>query len=68
MRAEADLAFHFRGAEKNLTEMLHLLTESKDAKERAEAMKIVNDGLRRRVREIFSPDPLYGRRFQGGGG
>ncbi len=42
---EADLEFDFRGATKNLTEMMHLLTESKDAEERAEAMKCVNDGL-----------------------
>ena len=42
---EADLEFKFRGETKNLTEMVHLLTESKDAGERAEAMKIVNDGL-----------------------
>src|SRR6266576_3064240 len=42
---EADLEFTFRGAAKNLTEMVHLLTESKDAEERAEAMKCVNDGL-----------------------
>ena len=42
---EADLVFPFRGAEKNLTEMVHVLSESKDAQERAEAMKIINDGL-----------------------
>lgn len=42
---EADLVFSFRGADKNLTEMLHLLMESKDAQERAEALKIVNEGL-----------------------
>jgi oligoendopeptidase F len=42
---EADLEFQFRGATKNLTEIAHLLTESKDAGERAEAMKCVNDGL-----------------------
>jgi oligoendopeptidase F len=42
---EADLEFKFRGETKNLTEIVHLLTESKDAGERAEAMKIVNDGL-----------------------
>ena len=42
---EADLNFSFRGASRNLTEMLHLITESKDAEERAEAMKSVNDGL-----------------------
>jgi oligoendopeptidase F len=44
--AEADLSFHFQGAEKNLTEMTHLLAESKDANERAEALKCINDGLR----------------------
>jgi oligoendopeptidase F len=42
---EADLNFTFRGASKNLTEVLHLLTESKDANERAEALQCVNDGL-----------------------
>ena len=42
---EADLEFKFHGDTRNLTEMVHLLTESKDAAERAEAMKIVNDGL-----------------------
>jgi oligoendopeptidase F len=42
---EADLAFDFRGTPKNLTEILHLMTESKDAEERAEAMKRVNEGL-----------------------
>jgi oligoendopeptidase F len=42
---EADLELNFRGDVKNLTELVHLLTESKDAAERAEAMKCVNDGL-----------------------
>ena len=42
---EADLEFNFHGAPRNLTEMVHLLTESKDPAERAEAMKCVNDGL-----------------------
>jgi oligoendopeptidase F len=42
---EADLEFRFHGQTMNLTELLHLLTESKDADERAEAMKIINDGL-----------------------
>lgn len=44
--AEADLSFHFRGTDKTLTEMVHLLTESKDADERAEALQCINDGLR----------------------
>ena len=42
---EADLTFSFQGGARNLTEMFHLLTESKDAEERAAAMKCVNDGL-----------------------
>src|ERR1017187_4505827 len=42
---EADLNFTFRGASKNLTEVLHLLSESKDAGERAEALQCVNDSL-----------------------
>ena len=42
---EADLNFEFRGSTKNLTEMMHLIAESKDGAERAEAMKCVNDGL-----------------------
>src|SRR6202790_4495742 len=42
---EADLNFEFRGAMKNLTEMMHLIAESKDAAVRADAMKSVNGGL-----------------------
>lgn len=42
---EADLTFQFRGESKNLTELLHLITESKDAEERAEALKCANDGF-----------------------
>jgi oligoendopeptidase F len=42
---EADLNFEFRGGMKNLTEMMHLIAESKDAAERAEALQCVNGGL-----------------------
>ena len=42
---EADLNFEFRGSSKNLTEMMHLIAESKDSAERADALKCVNDGL-----------------------
>jgi oligoendopeptidase F len=42
---EADLNFEFRGAAKNLTEMMHVIAESKDAAERADAMQCVNGGL-----------------------
>ena len=42
---EADLEFNFRGVPRNLTEVVHVLSESKDAEERAEAMKCINDGL-----------------------
>jgi oligoendopeptidase F len=43
---EADLELDFRGEKKNLTELLHVLSESKDADERAEILKCVNGGLR----------------------
>src|SRR5258708_5244701 len=42
---EADLNFEFRGDTKNLTEMMHLIAESKDAAERADALQCVNSGL-----------------------
>src|SRR3984893_15374141 len=42
---EADLNFEFRGASKNLPEMMHLIAESKDSAERAEALRVVNGGL-----------------------
>jgi oligoendopeptidase F len=42
---EADLEFKFRGTTKNLTEVVHFFTESKDAGERAEALKSLNEGL-----------------------
>ena|SRR3989344_1530514 len=42
---EADLRFEFRGEKKTLTEMLHLLTASKDASERSDAMLTINAGL-----------------------
>jgi oligoendopeptidase F len=42
---EADLEFSFRGAARNLTELLHLLTRSKDAEERAETLETINGGL-----------------------
>lgn len=42
---EADLSFDFRGEKKTLTEMLHTLSESKDATERSECMKTINEGF-----------------------
>jgi oligoendopeptidase F len=42
---EADLNFQFRGGTKNLTEMMHLIAESKDSAERAEALQTVNSGM-----------------------
>jgi oligoendopeptidase F len=56
--AEADLVFHFQGAEKNLTEMTHLLAESKDAAERAAALKCINDGLKGHFAK-YSAQTLY---------
>lgn len=42
---EADLNFEFRDGSRNLTEMMHLIAESKDAAERAEALQCVNNSL-----------------------
>jgi len=42
---EADLRFEFRGGTKNLTEMMHLITESKDGELRADGLKCINEGL-----------------------
>jgi oligoendopeptidase F len=42
---EADLNFDFESGTKNLTEMMHLIAESKDSDERANAMRCVNSGL-----------------------
>lgn len=42
---EADLEFAFKGGKKTLTEILNVLLISKDAAERAEALKVINDGL-----------------------
>src|ERR1700692_1255701 len=42
---EADLNFEFRGGSKNLTEMMHVIAESKDSAERADALQCVNGGL-----------------------
>ena len=42
---EADLRFDHKGEQKNLTEMLDILTNSKDAALRAEVQKLINDGL-----------------------
>lgn len=42
---EADLRFPWKGEERTLTEMLHVLSSSKDAEERAEALRLVNAGF-----------------------
>lgn len=42
---ESDLRFNYLDQSKSLTEMLHLLTNSKDTDERAEIMKIVSAGI-----------------------
>lgn len=42
---ESDLRFDYEGVSKTLTEMLHYLSESKDATVRAEVMKKINDGF-----------------------
>ncbi len=55
---ESDLRFNFQGREKTLTEMLHLLTESKAADERSKAMKAVNSGLKGSFAK-YSAQTLY---------
>jgi oligoendopeptidase F len=42
---EADIRLPFRETEKTLTELLSTLTNSHDAAERAEALKVINTGL-----------------------
>ena len=42
---EAGLEFEFKGEKKNITEIFHILTDSKDPEERNEALKIVNSTL-----------------------
>lgn len=42
---EADLRFDHEGEQKNLTEMLDLLTTSKDAAARAEVQRLINQGM-----------------------
>ncbi|TSC60537.1 MAG: oligoendopeptidase F [Parcubacteria group bacterium LiPW_15] len=42
---EADLEFAFNGEKKTLTEMLNLLSASKDAAEREGALKVIDEGL-----------------------
>ncbi|MEK7121382.1 MAG: M3 family metallopeptidase, partial [Patescibacteria group bacterium] len=43
---EADLEFKFRGDKKTLTEVLYMLTKSKDADERAELSRVIARGLK----------------------
>ncbi len=42
---ENDLVFRYKRKEKTLTEMFHIMSESKDAKERFTAMSMINDAL-----------------------
>lgn len=42
---EADLRMTWEGEEKTLTEMLHILSESKDASQRFDAMTLINNSL-----------------------
>ena len=54
----SDLEFTFRDQKKTLTEMLHILTSSKDAEERAEAMRLVNEGSKGSFAK-YSAQTLY---------
>lgn len=55
---EADLEFELKGEKKTLTEMLHLLTGSKDAAERSAMQKIINEGLKGTFSK-YSAQTLY---------
>jgi len=55
---EADLEFEFGGEKKTLTEMLHLLGESKNAEERRIIQKITNEGLKGAFSK-YSAQTLY---------
>ena len=55
---ETDLEFDFKGEKKMLTEMTHLLAESKDAEERFSIMGIINFGLKGTFAK-YSAQTLY---------
>ncbi|MHB9155949.1 MAG: gluzincin family metallopeptidase [Endomicrobiales bacterium] len=55
---EADIEAEYRGEKKTLTELLHLLTESRDAGERAELLRIINDSLKGTFAK-YSAQTLY---------
>lgn len=42
---ESDLEFEFKGEKKNVSEILHILTDSKNPDERSEVMKVINSTL-----------------------
>lgn len=42
---EASLEFEFKGEKKNISEILHILTNSKDPEERSEVLKLINSTL-----------------------
>ena len=43
---EADLRFPWKGEERSLTEMVHILTDEKDPAVRASGLKTINDGFK----------------------
>lgn len=55
---ESDLSFIHKGEKKNMTEMLHILTESKNADERFEVMTKVNEGFKGHFGK-YSAQTLY---------
>lgn len=42
---ESDLRFKYRDEEKTLTELLHMMSDSQNADDRAEMLRTINDGL-----------------------
>jgi len=55
---EADLEFEFKSDKKTLTEMIHILIESKDPQERFKVMSVINAGLKWPLAK-YSAQTLY---------
>jgi oligoendopeptidase F len=51
---EAEAVFTFKGKEMNISEILHILSESTDRAERAEALKVVNDGIKKQLAKVMA--------------
>ena len=55
---EADIEAEYRNEKKTLTELLHLMTESRNAEERAALLRVINDSLKGTFAK-YSAQTLY---------